>query len=165
MKDIIIILLMCVAAIGIGAWLYFNASAFSAPMGGAHTVSYSVLESGTNAGAITDRTNYRIQNQQDLNTLWSLVYGSSGPSVPTVDFSKNEVLAVFDGQHVTNGYKVSITQIAEGNGTRTVFIEHKAPGPSCKLAQTPTTAFQIVQVAATAEPLSHRDSMITGGCP
>lgn len=164
MRDVIVIVLMCMAAIGIGTWLFFHGTNIGFPDSGANTVSYVVLGQGTNAVGVIARTNYRIQNQTDLESLWKLVYDGDAPAVPQIDFSKYEVLAVFDGQHASGGYGIRVTQVAEASGARKVFVEHKGPAAPCATLQAITSPFEIIKLPATSEPLTHEDDTVNGSC-
>jgi hypothetical protein len=171
MRDLSIIGLVVVAAIGLGILLFFfEPSSLRSQVDQVFvsngSVPITVLAQGTKAVAIQDRTNYRIQNAHDLMALWELVYGyNDTPATPTVDFTKNEVLAVFDGSHATNGYTISIVSVTDNTGKRLVVVSHDAPHSSCTLTKTPTSPFEIVLVPKTTLAISHQDQMGTAPCP
>jgi hypothetical protein len=128
-------------------------------------VPFTMLQSGTDATSITDRTNYRINNATDLATLWPLIYGEKGAApMPTVDFSKYEILAIFDGSHSQGGYSVSVKSVADENAVRTVTINHEKPGSTCTVPNTPTNPFVIIEVPKTEFSLSHDDVMGMNMC-
>jgi PrcB C-terminal len=178
MRSIRIILGICAAAILLGCLLFFfgppslqsevNAALqpSSAPMtSSSGVVTYTVLQQGTNAISINDRTNYRIMTQSDFQSLWSLVYGNTGtPAIPTIDFSKYEVLAVFDGTHSTTGFSINVQGITEQNGVRTVMIDHVSPGAGCTPVSKVTSPFEIVEVPKTASSLAHIDTKTSQAC-
>jgi hypothetical protein len=129
-------------------------------------VPFTVLEQGDMAISITQRTNYRITNAGDLAALWSLIYGNGSgvQPVPDIDFSKYEVLAVFDGSHSSNDYGISVEQIVDANAVRTVTIQHTSPGPSCHTSSQSTSPFELIQVPVTTFTLAHQDDMATTTC-
>ncbi len=132
-----------------------------------NSVPFNVLATGSNAISITDRTNYRITNVNDFNSLWELVYGDvDGHPLPQVDFSKYEVLAIFDGTHATGGYGVKVQSVVDKSPSRMVTILHLAPNPSCsaRLPQGASSPFEIIQVPITTFPLAHTDEMGMSTC-
>lgn len=174
MRDLLVIGLVAVAAIILGGFLFlFGPSSLKtevdAALQGSNTngniVSITVLAQGNDAISITQRTNYRIQNSQDLQSLWELVYGSNDtPTAPPVDFSQNEVLAVFDGSHATNGYSIKVLSVTDTT-QRLVLVNHASPEASCSLKGVATSPFEIIEVPRTSLPMSHQDQMSTTTCP
>jgi hypothetical protein len=129
-------------------------------------VPFTVLAEGTDAAATTDRTNYWIQSNNELTALWSIAYGDlDGPVQPRVDFSKYEVLAVFDGTHSTGGYALTIQSVTDTDTQREVVINHVALGDTCTIPQNSTSPFEIIEVPTTTFPLVHQDIMSTSTCP
>jgi hypothetical protein len=125
-----------------------------------------VLAQGQDALSLSDRTNYRIDSNKDFNALWLLVYGDKNPPpLPAVDFSKYEVLGVFDGTHSTSGYGIEVRQIMDKNLTRTVTIDHLAPSSSCATKSGVTSPFQIIEVPKTSDILAHEDLTAVANCP
>jgi hypothetical protein len=175
MRDVSIIGLVAVGAIALGVFLFFfgpspirsevNQALISSTNSNG-PVSFTVLAQGQHAISITERTNYRIQNTSDLNALWALVYGSSDtPNAPSVDFSRYEVLAVFDGPDPTAGYSISVASVTDEAGKRLVLVSHISPDSTCKPQNEGTSPFQIVEVLKTTLSISHQDQMGTAPCP
>ncbi len=170
MRDSIVVAFVLSASIAVGGLLYLfgpsvfhqvpNLSGSTSTPGG---VSYVTLAQGQNAHE-DDRVNYRIMNADQLGQLWDMVYGQTGPDVPNVDFSKNEVLAVFDGSHTTTGYSVSVQNISDADGQRTVTVQRLAPSDSCPVDSTISSPFIIISVPKTSLPLAHVDVPATSGC-
>jgi hypothetical protein len=164
MRDLLIILGVIVAAIAVGAVLFFfGPPAFHTLPNSSGNVSFTLLKEGTNALSMSDRANYEIQNQEQLKELWGYVQGNPD-SVPSIDFTKQEVLAVFDGTHSTGGYHIDISKITEANGTRTVQVVRTAPGANCTSNQGLTGPYQVVIVPASTLPLTHVDTSVTQDC-
>lgn len=168
MRDSFIVALMLIASIVVGGVLYLfgpgvfhivpsTSSTTSTPGG----VSYTTLAQGEDGHQDT-RVNYRIMNNNELAQLWAIVYGQSGPVMPNVDFSKNEVLAVFDGSHTTGGYSISIKNISDAGGQRMVTVLRTTPSQNCSISSDITSPFIIVTVPKTTLPLAHTDVSTTG---
>lgn len=171
MRDLYLLSGMGLIALLIGLVLFFFGpsslqSDFYATFSPTGPVAYTVLQEGDDAVSINDRVNYRVTSEKDLTSLWDLVYGNgkTRPAVPKVNFSNYDVLATFDGSHVSGGYKISTDQIIDSNGTRTIIITHVDPGIHCPVSKTPTSPFQIIQVRHTELPLSHQDRTSTSTC-
>jgi hypothetical protein len=176
MRDLLLILGMAAIAIALGVVLFlFGPSSFTSdfrnaliPGGGntLATVKYTEIDHDTNAPSTVARTNYRITNNDDLGTVWAMIYSSQSgaPNLPQVDFSKYEVLALFDGSHSTSGYDIKIDAIQDQNANRNVRIIHVAPGTGCKIVSRPDNPFILVQVPKTPFTLSHLDIMNTTSC-
>jgi hypothetical protein len=167
MRNFLLVAGIAIVAIVLGMLLFLfgpkslqsdvNNALLSGQIGTPKPPVYVVLEAGTDAISISDRTNYRIMRAQDLSALWPLVYGDrDAPPIPSVDFSKYEVLAIFDGTHSAGGFDVKITDISDANPVRTVVIDHITPGPTCG-TQGPSSPFKIIQVPKTTFSLSHKD--------
>jgi hypothetical protein len=166
MKDTVLIGAACVAAIALGAWLYFSGtSGVTGPLpskAGAAAVTFSVLDQGTNAVAITERKNFRIKNQEELDELWKMTHGE-GTTV--VDFSQHDVIAVYDGIHPTGGYEVSVAAVADSpDPKRTVAIVHTEPGASCVTTEAMTSPFQLIIVPKSEAPLAREDQTAIRDC-
>lgn len=168
-KNAIIILVACVGLILIGAYLLYQPA--KAPeaqnaMPAAATVEevpFSVLATGTAAATPTTRKNIRITSTDELASVWTAVHGKKA-TPPKVDFSKDEVYAVYDGAHQTTGYSVSVSKIVETNGTRVVSIVHAAPDASCAPKKAATSPFQFVTVPVSGAALTHTDENATVSC-
>ncbi len=172
MRDFYIIAVICVVAIIIGTVLFFfgpaslQADVSSALRSGPKVVPFTVLAQGNRALAVTDPTNYRITSTAELDALWPLIYGSESDSaIPDIDFTKYEILAVFDGSHPTTGYGVSVLEVTEENNVRTVTINDAVPSSHCSWAYTSTSPFELIQVSATSLSLTHIDLTSTTSCP
>ncbi|KND49420.1 MAG: hypothetical protein AB203_04470 [Parcubacteria bacterium C7867-008] len=166
MKDSYVVLGMIIAAIVIGAGLFFfgpesfrTAAGFGTPK----DVSFRILKDGTDALTVDQRVNYRIENPQKLSELWGYLDVTPG-SAPGVDFSKNEVLAVFDGTHTSGGYRIEVSHITEEAGSRMVHITRIVPGEGCVTNNAITSPYQVVVVKKSPLPLAHMDEVITEGC-
>jgi hypothetical protein len=166
MKDLMIVLGTIVAVIVIGALLFFyGPQSFRVALGSmSPRVTPTLLKEGTNATGMSDRANYRITDNDELNQLWSYLDNTPG-SAPSVDFSKDEVLAIFDGTHTTGGYNIQVSSITDANGTRTVHVSRIAPGANCFTTDSITSPYEIIAVPKSTLNLTHIDTSVTQNCP
>jgi len=87
-----------------------------------------------------------VRSNAEWTALWK-DHGSSQP-VPTVDFSKEMVAAVFLGSRPTGGFSVEIVGTrAEGDALVIEYAERR-PGRGDIVSQVLTSPFQIVKLPA-----------------
>jgi hypothetical protein len=128
-------------------------------------VKYNVLARGPHALSLTERTNYRIKNATDFAQLWVMIYGDSDANpVPTVDFSREEVLGLFDGSHASSGYYLTVNSVVDVTPNRVVSIDHVTVPATCNAANTPSSPFVLLVVPITTYALAHNDTEDTGPC-
>lgn len=164
MRDLFFVAMMSFLAIAVGYFLYaYGPESFNV-LGRSSDTSFSVLYEGERAVGIDEPANYRITTTADLVQLWPLVYDAEGPGVPVVDFTKYEVLAIFDGTHSSRGYAVSVRNITKIDSKRTVNILHSKPGETCVVDAQITSPFQIIQIRKNDMPFAHTDTTSTKEC-
>lgn len=159
MRHTVIVPFILFCAIVIGGLVYiFGGPNFGEPASESPTEegSFIVLAEGNAAQTIERRTNYRIKNEEELISLWQILYGTSA-SAPVVNFEKNEVIAILDGSHATNGYRVEVTDVIDAPRLRTIYIEHTEPGDACDIQGGETSPFQIIQLPRSFLPLSKQE--------
>ena len=172
MRDLFIITSRCVAAILVGAWLYFYGPYdFMAPseqiaasvetasaevaVPESTDVSFEVLGHGSKAAGVTTRKNYALFTAEEYARIWKLT--GSTEKMPTVDFSHGYVVAVFAGSRPTGGYAISVDAIADTGDSRSVSVRLEKPGVGCITTQALTSPYQIVRVPFSEASLSHVD--------
>jgi hypothetical protein len=93
---------------------------------------------------------YLIASQSQLDSMWGLTSVGVSPSrTPSVDFSKNRVVAFFWGQKSTGGYSIKVvkTQIT---GTKVrVTLQLRTPDPNSFVTQAITSPFVVLEVSGT----------------
>lgn len=166
MKDLLSVLGMIVVAIVVGGVLYFFGPTLSRTLLNhpGENLSFTVIDSGGVAVDMDHRANVRLQNADDLQRLWSQVYGADAPA-PDIDFNKYDVFAVFEGSHSTSGYGIKISAVYESNGMRSVQVLRTVPGPSCTTASQITSPFQMIRISKTDLEYSVTDTTETTTCP
>ncbi len=175
MRDIYIIGGITLAAVVIGTTLFLfgpaslqsdvNAALNSAQTGGTSTVPFTPLESGNSALGVSVRTNYRISSRNDLDALWPLLYGEKdAPPIPQIDFSKYEILTLFDGSHSTTGHGIAVASITDANAVRTVVVTHIVPDGDCSVGTSSNSPFIVIRVPKTTFQLAHQDVTASSTC-
>ena len=88
-----------------------------------------------------------VKTQEDLQTLYSVLYGNS-LKAPLIDFSKKAVVIAAAGPFNTGGYSiVPVSAIKTGKIINLVF-EVKSPGPKDMVTQAFTYPYVVVSVDA-----------------
>lgn len=163
-KDILILSGMALAAVALGTILYLYGA--NTLRGSGRPEIAAVIAHGSYA-PISDRKNFRISNADDMQKLWALLYGndaSNTPPIPQIDFSRQEVVAVFAGEKPTGGYDIAVSGIQDSSNERMVSVTITAPGPSCMVAESQTSPFQVVTVPVSTLPFAHTDAVETNTC-
>lgn len=173
MRDLFIIIGMCVAAIGIGTWLYFyvpitepavvqtteiQSTSAQATAGVAEAVPFVEIAKGTNATGVVTRKNYAIYSADEFEKIWKQT--GSTKSLPEVDFTKNYVIAVFAGKVPSGGYSISVTDVMDTADERSVAIHLAKPGKGCLVNETLalSSPYHMVTVPLSGGKLSHTDT-------
>lgn len=179
MRDILLIVGMCLAAIIIGSVLFFAAPDIlpqpSVEPGvtsvGAETntpeavkVPFTVLVEGSTALNVSARKNYVVRGQEEFENLWRMVYGDGAPALPKVDFTKQDVIAVFAGEKGSGGHRIAVSAVNDYGDARSVSVTLTSPGAGCVNTQAITSPYQIVTVPASGSSLSHTDVTVIEAC-
>lgn len=167
MKDMLIIFGTIVAIIVAGACLYlYGPTSFRSLLGNKENtaIPFRLLKEGTDATAMTDRANYVIRNGSELNQLWGYI-GATPGTAPNIDFTEEEVLAVFDGTHSTGGFRIQVTGVTNIDRTRSVQVTRVSPGANCITPSVITGPYQIIVVPKSDLPLAHIDTSVVENCP
>ncbi len=176
MRDLLIIAGMCIAAIAVGAWLYlYGPTEFieestevpatviqevsaeaEAEAPKATDVPFTVIGHGSKAASITERKNYAIYTKEEYARIWKLT--GSAEKMPTIDFTKAYVVAVFAGTRTTGGYAISVDKVLDTGDARAVHVLIEKPGVGCITTQSLTSPYQIIRVPFSGASLSHTDT-------
>lgn len=171
MKNTLVVAALCILALVVGAWLYFThtspatrAETAPAAVATARDVEVTVLDSGTTARTYAVRKNYAIYDAAKFAEIWKAVHGADA-KVPTVDFTKEYVLAVFAGEKPTGGYGIQVARVNDTDAARMIGIELTVPGAGCMMSKAKTEPYEFVSVPATGPlTLEHRDVTVTKSC-
>ena len=106
-------------------------------------VSYEILEEG-NYGA--EFGTAVIENQKDLDKLYTRLHDRSDRPAPKIDFERKKVIAVRSGPFTTGGYGIKLySAIDTKDGVETVFLI-TAPEPTQIVTQAFTTPYLIISI-------------------
>ncbi|GIW21645.1 MAG: hypothetical protein KatS3mg068_0652 [Candidatus Sericytochromatia bacterium] len=61
----------------------------------------------------TDNKNFLIKNNQDFKDIWNKHIGNNFISSPFIDFSKNDLVAIFLGKKEKTGYSIKLFKVIE----------------------------------------------------
>jgi hypothetical protein len=161
----LIVLGTVIAAIVIGGGLYYygpaelrempaaessEASALGADQ--ATDVPFTVIAEGPDAADASERKNYAVFDEEELDRLWAMAYGEGAPAMPAIDFEKEYVIGVFAGQKSSGGHSIAVEDVSDEKALRYVSIVLTTPGSGCVSTQALTSPFQIITV-----PFSDRE--------
>ena len=110
-------------------------------------VPFEVVDSGGGYYYAT-RANFTITNSTFWESLWQFLYSghSHPPEVPTVNFTSEMLVAVFQGERSSGGYLTNITRIIMTSMYYMVYIDEIHPGESCGTAAVMTYPYHIVKI-------------------
>ena len=121
-----------------------NPEILSSPPSESMQAAYEILIQGNNFKTGLPSI---VKSQEDLQTLYSVLYGNS-LKAPAIDFSKKAVVIAAAGPFNTGGYSiVPVSAIKTGKVINIVF-EVKSPGPKDMVTQAFTHPYVIVSVDA-----------------
>lgn len=164
MRDLLIIVGVCIGAIVIGLFLFLFGTV-SEPRDTFGPVSFSVIAEGNTAGDMTKKKNYRVQNREELVAVWEAVYPAEAPPMPDVEFSRNEVLALFAGEQMSGGYGVGLESvISREDGKRLLTIIYTEPSSSCFVTEQITSPFQVVVLPKADAEVVREDKTVVVSC-
>ena len=173
----LIVLGICLAAIVVGAGLYFygpselretpalngtEASVLGADQ--AAPISFTVLAEGTNASGVSERKNYAVYTEEDFARLWTMAYGTDTSAMPSIDFDSQYVIGVFAGEKSSGGYTIEVASITDASSIRTVSIALTRPGEDCTVSQALTSPFQLVSVPVSDRELARTEVEVEASC-
>lgn len=167
-RELFVLMFIVTIAVIAGAALYSsekNTSGNSAvdPGGQAAVeVPFTRITEGLQSD-VSRRVNYLVTSQSALEKLWTMVKATGTP--PTIDFTKEAVIAVFAGEKPTAGYEITVSKVRDSADARIVAVSVMQPAPDCVTAQMVTMPYEILTVPATPLPLTHEDSVLTVNCP
>ncbi len=91
-----------------------------------------------------EQKNYVIKNRQEWSGLWFKMGYTR--FAPIVDFTKDMVIAVFQGEKSSGGYDVEINKIIENENTIEVSVIETSPARGCNVTMAFTSPYHIVKI-------------------
>ncbi len=171
MKDTLILTAIAIVGIAIAvAFLWFGSGQQHVSAPATSTSSMVAFKSPPRILAqgvvapVDIRVNYLIKNDSELKQLWTLIYGAAVSTIPSVNFSKYDVAAVFAGTQSTTGYSISVFGMKKTPKKEIAIITITHPGPSCVVEKKHTSPYVVVLLPSSSLPLSHIDITKTNFC-
>jgi hypothetical protein len=124
------------------------------------SVSFTELAQGTKS-SIASPANYLITSESQLKELMQIV--GSKDKMPTVDFNKSYVAAVFAGEKPTDGYAIKVSKI-EDTDVRTVTVTFVEPDNSCTKKSSATSPYALIELPKTSLVFTHQKEFTTSSC-
>jgi len=97
---------------------------------------------------------YVITNNRDWSDLWYKVYlpdKYSKIDLPKVDFTKEIVIAVFQGEKNKGGYLIEIKKIVEDKQDLNVYVNEISPHPRAAVTFAFTRPYHIIKLQKTGK--------------
>lgn len=115
---------------------------------GPEQVPWEPLATGTQAVGFDQQDFMLVRDQARFIDLWNRAYGSQlqVPALPSVDFSRETVVAVFVGQQSTGGYSVSVRSLSVESGDLYVDLTITKPNPGSITTQALTSPWVMIRV-------------------
>ncbi|KND47897.1 MAG: hypothetical protein AB199_04035 [Parcubacteria bacterium C7867-004] len=173
MRDILVVLGVCLAAIIVGACLFFYGPSLfrekvTSEEAGSQTepvdIAIRVLDTGTNALEAPKRKNFAVYDADEFKKLWENAHDSDGTPLPKIDFDTEYVIGVFAGTKSSGGHAITIEKITESEGVRTVYITMTKPAAGCVTSQALTSPYEIVAVPFSGASLMPNETTIETPC-
>ena len=79
----------------------------------------------------TQAKNYIITNDEDWKNLWDTVHHANAPPLPEIDFARQMIIAVFQGEKPSGGYGIVITELIKAGKRLRVKVTELMPDPGC----------------------------------
>jgi hypothetical protein len=115
----------------------------------------------SNSGIVTPER-LVIRDDSSYARFWARLGAGTRPSV---DFTRDVVIAAAAGQRQTGGHSIAVDQVVRSGDGLAVEVVEVAPGPDCMSAQVVTQPVDVVVVAAAdAKTWSFTDRTLAAGC-
>lgn len=160
-----LVCLLCVAGVGITTQSVFAQQP-------KRELAFETLSKQTNLQYVKKKEHV-LRTQAEWEKLWKQMHQVEGqreqssgrlPDLPKVDFTRQMVIAVFQGQKPSGGYSIEITKLVRNNGKLEVFVEETSPGKDCFTIQIITYPHHIVVVDKSTDPLRFTARQVTADC-
>lgn len=164
MRDVLIIGVACIVAIGAGIWLYLFGLNEPKERQDIKEIPVIVLTEGEHSGLFTERKSFRIRSLPELDQLYDMMYDTERPALPEVNFDQNEVFAIFDGEHPSGGFDVRVVSVRDDGTSRHIALSRIVPGKECVTSEAITSPFSIVVVSKSELPVVREEKTETYSC-
>jgi hypothetical protein len=155
------------AAVVVAAWALLCASAAGGATAG-RSLQFRTLAYYTGSGsAATKRTFQVARDAAAWRRMWRQLNQGTVPQprLPKVDFSRDMVILVTQGEKPTAGYGIRVTSIRENTGSLIVSADERSPGRGCVVPQVVTAPYHAVSVRRSARPVVVVRRSVVRDCP
>ena len=106
-------------------------------------------------GGVTERRFVLINALEEWKELWAEIKGNviPIPPPPEVDFSRQAVVAVFQGLQRSGGYSISVEAIIETADRVKVEVREQEPGPRSLVTMALTSPWEVVTFQTPTKPV------------
>ncbi len=108
-------------------------------------MAFNTILRGSNSSIKQDQ-NRVIDDDREWQQLLQQLKGNKS-KFPDMDFSKNLLIGVFQGQKPTSGYGISVKKICKSPNQLNVHVENKEPEQGCPVNQTFSRPFHLVKIS------------------
>ena len=127
----------------------FSLAAFSCSSQGEEetVIPFEVIHGGTYS-AVSGAKQVVVSNNEDYQKLMSEVYANLDqmPRIPEVDFTKNDVAAVFMGTKSNGGFMINFDKVIKRTNDVTCSVYETLPGKNCVTTDVVTQPYEIIKI-------------------
>lgn len=107
-----------------------------------------------------------IHNPIEWAIVWAKIYENRSPKppLPSINFSKEQVIVAALGSQPSSGYSISITGATRTVGSITVRVERRSPGSGCGGLTVITHPVDVVKMPRTVGPVVFEETAIVRNC-
>ena len=111
-------------------------------------VPFEEIDKGWISG-YQSRNNLTISDNETWETLWTDMESihSHPADLPEINFTRDIIIAVFQGERGSSGYWTNITRIIMNNTNYVVYVDEIHPGDGCVLLAVMTYPYHIVKIS------------------
>ncbi|MBN4085136.1 protease complex subunit PrcB family protein [Flavobacteriaceae bacterium AH-315-B10] len=119
-----------------------------------NTITFEILSQDF-FGGITDSKFMIINNEKDLDLVYSSINKSRTPELemPTIDFDKETVIALFLGEKNSGGYSIAVEQIINVNDKVNVVYRITSPKAGEMVTSVMTQPYCIIKIPKTSKEI------------
>lgn len=128
-------------------------------------ISFEVIHGGPFA-SVSVKKEMTATNKDDYLKIMNEVYSNLDqmPQIPEVDFTKNDVVAVFMGAKTTGGYSINVDKVIKRKDALTVAVNETSPAVNCVVTQAITQPFQVIKIPKTKQKIVYVFKQRTNEC-
>jgi hypothetical protein len=121
------------------------------------SVPFDILVNGDSGSDYPNRQEVIITDAA-WRSYWRDIHAGQKnlPPLLPVDFTKNQVVALSEGQQSTGGYNLKVTSVVTGPRGSVVNVTESIPTVTCKVTQSITNRYFIVRTPVLRTPVSFR---------